>query len=310
MIEPILTDTFICADESTFIVKNNILYACGKKGRRDYTFLDKFTKQNIPDVISIGKYSYNGFSFILTMSGLHLYEYFHSCNEYCITSTLFKNVLMMKSSRYNIFVLTDEGLLIYGLNHKRLDYYDIKTSVANSFIKIKINNVITIACGDDHSLVLTKEGLFYCRNEEAYTLSKIEISDVINVECGSSHSLILTKKGLYQYDLYNKSYKEVIEMHEQNKDFHIISLSCGHNFSFILTGNGLFEFRSDDCTTWKKINLQDVIMIDCSLHVRTSNRYYLVQTKDGYYSRGDNNYGQLGLGHCESRHEFTKIEDF
>lgn len=312
MVEPILTDTVICADESTFIVKNKILYACGKKGRYEYTFLDKFTKQNIPDVISIGKYSINGYSFILTMSGLHLYEYNHCMNEYHIISTLFKNVLMMKSSRYTIFVLTDEGLFTYGVSHKQLDI------CANSFIKININNVITIACGQDHSLIFTKDGLFYCKgnnytysNEEVYTISKMKISDVINVECGSFHSLILTKKGLYQYisDNINTS-TCVIEMHERNKDYHVISFSCGHNCSFILTGKGLFEFQRNDCTTWQKINLKDVIMIDCSLHVRTSSRYYLVQTKDGYYSRGDNNYGQLGLGDNQNRHEFTKIENF
>lgn len=314
MIETIITNTVICADESTFIVKNNILYSCGKKGRH-YAFDYKFAKQNIPNVISIGRYSYNDYSFILTMSGLHLYKYNYLSHEYQITSTLFNNVLMMKSSRYTLFILTDEGLLSFDANYNR---YAIHTSVVDSFIKININNVITFACGQDHYIVLTKYGLFYCilngsqqidSNGDAYTLSKIEISDVITVECGSFHSLILTKKGLYQYDLWHKSYKEVIKMNEQNKDYHVISFSCGHNYSFILTGNGLFEFQCDDCTTWKKINLQDVIMLDCSLH-NAFNRYCIVHTKNGYYSRGINNSGQLGLGDNHNSFEFTKIENF
>jgi len=131
------------------------------------------------------------------------------------------NVISISCGGNHSLVLTKEGLFSCGYNeygqlglgsNSQMGYNLNNGQNQNSFQKIDISNVISISCGSDHSIVLTKEGLFSCglnaqsqlglgfsgRYFPNFEIVKY-IPDVISLSCGGNHSVVLTTEGLFSF---------------------------------------------------------------------------------------------------------------
>lgn len=203
--------------------------------------------------------------------------------------------------------------------------------------KLPIENVKSISCGLDHTIILTENGCFGCgKNSDGQlglgyihkqnSLQKInEILNPISISCGSFHTVTLTMDGCYSWGYNSRGQLGLgddINRDTPNKIYllglSVTSISCGSSHTMILTKqcelfacgsnfygqSGLGAYLSN--FKFQKINLNESIMsVQC--------RYYhtIIITKSRkYYGCGNNEYGQLGLGPRDTnpRYVFTEIQ--
>jgi len=230
------------------------------------------------------------------------------------------NVLSASCGENHSMVITVDGLFSAGRNNRYqlgLGYLGNSSDgkdivISTYFQKVNLLDVLSMACGDNYSMALTKEGLFGCGDNFSYQLGldivfddsykffrKIDLLDVISFSCGGVYSFVLTKNGLFVSGQFNQ-YTTIRKFTKINIS-NVISFSCGHYCSMVLTTNGLFLFDEmyDDnkkmildnaCSQKTRLDIKNVISFSCS------NDHSIISTKEGLFGYGSNRYGQIGLG--------------
>ena len=199
-----------------------------------------------------------------------------------------------------IYVFGDNrwGQLGLGDNNDHNDIYTLK-SLEN------FNNIIEVATGDCHSLILMNTGQVYsfgnnfqgCLglgnivNKNRPTLIE-NFTNIVKIAAGHYHSLILTEdKQIYSFggDLFSiplltRNFNNVIDISARN-------INC-----LILTqDNQIYGFKNNEIVLTHKF-IEPINNISCG------NGHALISMKDGkIYSVGNNAYGQLGLGDTINR---------
>lgn len=205
--------------------------------------------------------------------------------------------------------------------------------------------IISISCGADHTLINTNNGLYGFGDNSyeqlglkdtlyVYVPTKLDFFhkdfsfEIIDISCGCYYTLINTTGGLYScgYNEYGElglglgdsEYATVPTKSDFFKVgvFEIISISCGNNHTIINTTDGLYVFGSNvfgqlglcnirSTNVPKKLkffNNVDIFFVYCY------GNHTIINTRDGLYSFGANEYGQLGLGDNDNRLIPTKLD--
>ena len=204
-------------------------------------------------------------------------------------------------------------------------------------VGLGIGNIKQIACGLDHTMVITNDGsLWACgynnkgqlglgntTNQSTFTQVTTNINnDVKYVACGFYHTMILKNDGTvwgtgygYPLGVGSSNNKTTFTQVTANINNDVKDISCGDYHTMILKTDGtlwaagsnnkgsLGTGGSNSQTTFKQINTSNVKQVICRGH----NTYY-VKTTGGFYACGDNEYGQLGIGSTDtdSHTSFTK----
>lgn len=181
-------------------------------------------------------------------------------------------VILISCKFETSLALTIDGLYAFGNNtYCQLGIYEESVYYIHSFRKISIHNVISIACGGQHTLILTSKGLYGCGISHNFdgipnfftygnltgccnTPQKLKISNVISMSCGENHSLILTSDGsLYGcgQDTWGQTgleYNPFIpnRIMRKIKLNNIIAFACERDYSIIVTEEGLFSCGRND----------------------------------------------------------------
>ena len=210
-----------------------------------------------------------------------------------------KDIQSVLLGKCHSFVVLKNGLL-YGLGSNIFGQLGDETStIYLSPKKINISNVLSVSCGQNHSMVITEEGLFSTGRNNYYQLGlndkcdrfgflKINLSYIISVACGGYYSMALTKEGLfgcgdnssYPLGLENEIYKYFSKIDLLD----VISFSCGKHHSIVFTQNGLFisgkYTKNNTIPKFKKLNTTGVNVISfsggkyCSMILTTTGLYY------------------------------------
>jgi alpha-tubulin suppressor-like RCC1 family protein len=188
-------------------------------------------------------------------------------------------------------------------------FYHVPIQIMN------IKNVIQSSCGQAHTFILTKNGLFSAGDNmfgqlglskfnfpnDSFTL--VPLNNVIDIKCKHHHSMALTKEGLFgcglndfhQLGITDLSIDKFNSFQKININ-NIISFSTGNDHSIALTTEGLFitgcrinNLGSSTSTTFIKIsNRKDIISFSCGFG------FSMILTKTGLFSSGSNEFGELG----------------
>src|SRR5580693_3883370 len=117
------------------------------------------------------------------------------------------------------FIITEDGLYSFGYN----DYGQLglgnntHQNIPQKITQFNSSNIVSIACGDYHSFVLTKDGLYSFGNNNfgqlglgnntnqniPQKITQFNSDTIVSIACGVDYSLILTKDGLYSFG-FNK----------------------------------------------------------------------------------------------------------
>ena len=160
-------------------------------------------------------------------------------------------------------------------------------------------------------------------NKLIFTQITINTDNVKSVYCGSDYTLILKNDGTLwgcgnntygQLGLEDTGVKPIFTMIGSNPG-DIKSICCGNNYTLILQNNGTLwgcgyngngELGLGD-TTSRNIFIK---ILDDIKSVYCSNGHTIILKNDGtLWGSGYNAYGQLGLGDTNKRTIFTKITD-
>ena len=145
-----------------------------------------------------------------------------------------------------------------------------------------------VACGDDHTLFVTRDGLWGSGSNEDLQLSLV------------GHELRTTPESLVEHQAMMR---------------YVVSVACGLNFSMVVLANGELWSCGDtrrgqtgqqtddeeDSVAWAMVR-SDVVSVSCGDY------HAMVVTRDGtVWACGDNADGQLGLGHTGGGEAFTLV---
>lgn len=227
---------------------------------------------------------------------------------------------------------TTNGLYVFGNNN----FGQLGLGGADHFkdrnIPTKLNflnetmAIISIKCTQSGTMINTTDGLYvFGRNDSGQlglgddenksipTKLKFE-HKIISFSCGDDHTILHSDDGLYvfgfnfsgQLGLGDYEMREVPTKLIFFENFEIVSTHCGERHTIINTTDGLYVFGNNNCgqlglgdeidrNVPTKLNLEsrtlEIQSIDCGLN------YTIINTTNGLYVFGDNESGQLGLGH-------------
>ena len=176
-------------------------------------------------------------------------------------------------------------------------------------------DIIYLSKCDDRSYVVERihDTKFFGWFIESYMQPEFKIPDVISLHCGINHKIVLTKNSEcygwgsnYHGQL---GFKDELDRASPVKIpiSNVRSVSCGYLYTIFLTETECFVCGQNDhgqlglghsanqCFL-QKLNLPDIILIECG----KSHTFAL--TKNGIYSWGQTFWGQLGLG---KRHHYV-----
>ncbi len=153
-------------------------------------------------------------------------------------------------------------------------------------IPVVDDNIVKLACGNKHAMILTEKGLLYAYGSnfsgqlgtgdrvDRGVVTQIDLIhlNIQNVFCGSSYTLALTTDG----SLY----------------------ATGFNSGQLGLGD------TDNRVMFTRVPIENVL----SVHVSCVSASTMIVTRDGIYSCGNNEYGQLGTGDTMRQNLFTKID--
>lgn len=120
---------------------------------------------------------------------------------------------------------------------------------------ISLCNVISISCGMNRTVLLTRDGsLFMCEPTVPEPV-KIPIDFVLSMVCGDHHTLALTADGLYTWGLNTHGQLgdgTTVSSYEPKRinveTTRIVKMAAGMYFSIIVTDNGeLYGWGRNDC---------------------------------------------------------------
>lgn len=173
--------------------------------------------------------------FALTIDGLfsfghdnYFYQLGNESNSYSsnFEKTNIHNVISVSCGGYHTLILTSKGLFgcgksdyFGGISDIEIITYTEMVGCCKTPTHLNISNVISMSCGDDHSLILTNDGLYGCGmnlmlqsgvkfTRAPYDYKKIEINNILSYSCGPGYSIILTSEGLFScgYTIYDICY--------------------------------------------------------------------------------------------------------
>lgn len=183
---------------------------------------------------------------------------------------------------------------------------------------VPIENVLSVTCGAEYTMVLTNDGLFGCGDnsngqlglgdrKDRKELTRVPIENVLSVACGLNHTFIMTSDGLFvcgdnSYGQLGLGDTETRMSPTQSTIVNVLSFAIGKNHSIILIEGdflyvcgdnqygqlGLGHTHANDATP-TLLQLKGVLSIACG-----GNQSFVV-TQDNVFAFGSNEYGQLGL---------------
>jgi alpha-tubulin suppressor-like RCC1 family protein len=214
----------------------------------------------------------------------------------------------------------------------------------NSFTEVTLPigaNIIDIAAGYKHSLVLSSDSKVYATgynnkgqlglgnndNENNFTEVTLPTSaNIIAIAAGDYHSLVLTSDGkVYatgsnsdgQLGLGNNDNKNSFTEVTPPTNANIIDIAAGGDYSFILTSDGkvyatglnfygqLGLSNNDNKSSFTEVTLPTSVNI---IDIAAGYGHSLVLASDGkVYVTGLNSYGQIGLGNKDNKNSFTEV---
>lgn len=207
-------------------------------------------------------------------------------------------IISISCGKYHTITITNDGLYVFGSNEfgqlglgdtdskvpipTKLDFF--RTSSIQPNLNIQFFEILSVTCGDNHTLIHTTNGL-YCLGSNHYgqlglgdtnfvcvptKLDFIETNslEIFDVSCGSRHTILNTTDNLYVFGDNSRG-----------------QLGLGHTNSPINTPTKLDFFE---------INAFEINFIFCRLF------HAIISTNNGMYGFGFNDRGQLGLGHTNS----------
>ena len=121
---------------------------------------------------------------------------------------------------HHTFILKNDGTVYStGYNNCRQLGLDDTTN-RNTFTKVNIDNVKSIACGSNHTFILKNDGTVYSAGNNNYgqlglgnttdrtAFTKVNIDNVKSISCGDSHTFILKNDGTV-YSVGRNSYGQL-----------------------------------------------------------------------------------------------------
>ena len=281
----------------------------------------------------------------------------YECTSFILNDTIYtcdKNNLVPTKQNFN------EGnidSICYGLNHtifiekskkaiysrglndySQLGLGDFTNRTAPQKIMFDFKSkIMSVACGDDHTLVITELGEIYgwggnYRGQlglgdrmDRNVPHKLSILDIKSVSCGEQYTMILTKPGelftcgdntFGQLGLGNfrnqKSLQKIIIPET-------LFISCGKVHTMALTSNGIYSWGENcfgklglgndisQCTPQKN-NLLRSSITSCIIAISCGAEHTTILTKQGkLFGCGYNRDGQLGAGHNNYWVKFRKL---
>lgn len=204
-------------------------------------------------------------------------------------------VLMITTSSYGTFVVTNKGLLAIGNDEDGQLGSDRKSTdehILNRLTKIQVKgDVINIACGKDHTVLQTTQGLYatgknvygQCARHDEYKLMSFKSMIYVDlpteedgfavqqIACGDFHTLVIRESVLYACGLGTSG-----------------QLGTGDNVSLDM--------------------LTQIIGIEgIPINVCAKNAYSILHTSTGLYATGGNTNGVLGVNDFNARYHFTRM---
>jgi len=165
------------------------------------------------------------------------------------------------------------------------------------------NNYIplSVACGNNHTLVITTGGLYGCGwntsgqltgYERHYlSLTKIETpGKVLSIACSENTSYIITTEGLYYTGHLVNNVHEFKKLDIDNP----VMVTCSNTHTAVITADGVYWFGH--MPQDGKLYLKQLININNVLNVACGSGYTIILTTHGLYGIGQNSFGQLGIG--------------
>jgi hypothetical protein len=184
-------------------------------------------------------------------------------------------------------ILTDQGLYGCGDNsYGQLLLNDYKYTLFTPII----NHILSIDCGDFHTMIQTIDGYYLCglnlngqlgiKNcDYSLQLVKINRPDIINVQCGPLYTVINCMSGVYIY--CDHKIKKIV-----NQPFDTIF--CSFYYLTFLKNNVLYTYGKNHLPKLNnqvdyltQINIKDVI------HIDGHRDYIIIFTKFKMYFIGD-----------------------
>lgn len=239
IMEPKLKNTvsIVCGHQLTMFVTSDGLFACGAN-------LVRLLGVSVNDTRKMGELVYIPHFRDATILAAY-------CNHVISEFTM---------------ILTSDGLYACGSNQYGELGLGIDPNV-QSYIdipaRINIENVLTVACGITHTMILTLDGLFACGfNQNGATglgrgvvmvtrptiLPNFPTTGIMSVSCGSYHTMILFQnRRLFacgpndfgQLGLpFNPDSPSIFDPTEVTSISGVISVSCGHLHTLFLTNDG------------------------------------------------------------------------
>ena len=235
-----------------------------------------------------------------------------------------ENIMMINRSESHLVIISD-----------KMHRIECHTEFMDGIHMISIPNVISVACGGYHIIILTADGEIYVdgnnkygqlgldRKNSLFKLRKVDIGlkSIGSISCGAYHTIFVTgsnevyscglNKGgqLGLSDYADRWCPTKISLEK------VISTSCGeyHTIALTISGDiyvwgsnyhgqlGLNELGSHKCCP-TKINLRDIISVKCG------GFFTMIVTKfSDVYAWGSNHHGELNLGDHIDRHEPTLL---
>ncbi|HCQ5693579.1 hypothetical protein DA423_00270 [Clostridioides difficile] len=184
-------------------------------------------------------------------------------------------------SEHTVILKKDGTLLGVGQNSNGALGLGGDITVATTFTKLPIEDVVKVVVGSGLTIALKSNGELYFTGyngsqqfdnlENTNTFIKLSITDVKDIDCGDGFTFILKTNG----ELY----------------------SCGSN-SYGQLGLGDNTNRN----TFTKVNIDNVKEISCGRY-----NSFIIKNDDSLYGCGYNTEGQLGLGDITNRNVFTNM---
>ena len=245
----------------------------------------------------------------------------------------------MSLSNHTLILKNDGTLWGCGRNdHGELGLGDTNNRNALTKITTNANDVKSIYCGYNHTIILKNNGmLFGCGlnnygqlglgdtdNRSTFTIIGINSGNIKEIYLGGEHTIILKNDGTLwgcgrniegQLGVGDTNYRSIFKQITVNTD-NIKSVYCGYNYTLILKNDDTLWGCGDNTygqlgledrssrTTFTKItaNADNIKSVYCG-----AEQTFILKNDGTLWSCGYNGYGQLGLGDVTYRSTFKQI---
>lgn len=305
-----------CGYSNTFMIKDSKLYGIGSNSHgqigmgvqsKGYgvSLKEMIIPNNfIPLSVSCGK----DHTLVITTDGLYGCGRNHhgqlTGKEKHLTLTKINTpgkVLSIACNDTTSYIITSEGLYYSGYNQVTRDNVDL-------FTKIDLPNPMLVSCSGSHTVVMTKEGVYWFGNMRGDANPQppqyVDLEDILDISAGENYTMILTVNGLYGLgaNYHGQLGIGIISNYEEKPVLCPISnvkhISCQFNTTFILTNDGLVYVcgTNNGLVNQKIYRLPDPVPLSLTniTHIVSSHEHTIFMENDQYHGYGSNYHNQLG----------------